>query len=142
MIHRYILIFYIHHFYPSSFFKIRAIASCLSLRRIVHILHRHSLHPEEGIYDAVHRAALSRFLPIIVRRAFESSMREAGIVPDSKKDKTTEAKWPLKKTEMNKKIDTEKETENSRGGPAAEAMIPSTLFFDNPQVLFNSDIFM
>jgi hypothetical protein len=121
--------------------QIRAISCSLSLRRLLHILHRHSLHPEEGIHDAIQRASLSRFLPTIVRRAFESTLHEIGIVgADGKKEggerkimaereKTTKG-WLAKI--MDGKGSEKQQKEN--GGLAMEAMIPSTLFFDNPQV--------
>ena len=102
------------------------------------------MHPEEGIYDAVHRAALSRFLPSVVRRAFDSILREIAIVPDNKKGGSVDMKfatvdeggwWPKMGKKARIEQDERKTTEIS-GGIAAEAMIPSTLFFDNPQVYF------
>uniref|UniRef100_A0A915CQ05 ATPase dynein-related AAA domain-containing protein n=1 Tax=Ditylenchus dipsaci TaxID=166011 RepID=A0A915CQ05_9BILA len=46
----------------SSDPAIKGIAYSLSLRRIIFILKRHSLNPEEGIYEAINRAALVKFL--------------------------------------------------------------------------------
>ncbi|KAL3080777.1 hypothetical protein niasHS_014882 [Heterodera schachtii] len=120
--------------------SIRTIASSLSLRRLIHILRRHSAHPEEGIFDAVQRAALTRFVPPIVRRAFDATLAEIGIVPDGKKKHAEFEKEELekmrKRAEVPEGMSSVKESEAKIGGrPADEAMIPSTLFFDNPQHL-------
>uniref|UniRef100_A0A914H1R8 VWFA domain-containing protein n=1 Tax=Globodera rostochiensis TaxID=31243 RepID=A0A914H1R8_GLORO len=91
---------------------IRTIASSLSLRRLLHILRRHSAYPDEGIFEAIHRAALTRFVP-----------------PHDELDKMREKMKPSSK---------EMSSIEENGGKVGvrsvdEAMVPSTLFFDNPQ---------
>uniref|UniRef100_A0A183C171 VWFA domain-containing protein n=1 Tax=Globodera pallida TaxID=36090 RepID=A0A183C171_GLOPA len=116
---------------------IRTIASSLSLRRLLHILRRNSAYPDEGIFEAIHRAALTRFVPPVVRQAFEATLAEIGIVPDAKK------KHSFKHDELEKMREKMKPSKGmpsigENGGKVGvrsvdEAMVPSTLFFDNPQ---------
>lgn len=66
------------------FLKIRGIAHSLSFRRLLYILKRNSLNSSEGIYNAVNRAAMSRFLPPVTKVAFEKALSDIGIKPDAK----------------------------------------------------------
>jgi hypothetical protein len=56
-----------------------AVATALSLRRLIYLLRRHTAHPGEGLWESVWRAALGRFLPPVVRDALESELAKAGI---------------------------------------------------------------
>lgn len=48
------------------------------------MLRRHSLNSSEGIYEAVKRSAMSRFLPPVTKTAFEKALSDVGIAPDAK----------------------------------------------------------
>ena len=90
---------------------------------------RHSLYPEEGIYNATYRAALGKFLPPIVKQTFQSLLLKSGIrhhnfEPTLSFDQLIRTNDDQKNGVSHPQDNTPKET-----------MIPTTLFFDNEQVL-------
>jgi hypothetical protein len=82
---------------------IRGIAISLSLRRLIYILRRFTQNPNEGIFDGIHRAALSRFMPSITRTAFDKALSEAGIGPDAKADSLSDDSWKERLLETSSK---------------------------------------
>uniref|UniRef100_A0A7E4ZTR3 von Willebrand factor A domain-containing protein 8 n=1 Tax=Panagrellus redivivus TaxID=6233 RepID=A0A7E4ZTR3_PANRE len=101
---------------------VRGVAASLSLRRLVYIIRRHTQNQKEGIYDAIHRATLARFMPGITRSAFEKALSEEGIGPDSLLPDTVEHDgWRERLSHADK---------TTSGN---ESMVPDIVFFDNKQ---------
>lgn len=84
------------------------------------------MYPEEGIYEAIHRAVLAKFLPLVIREALEENI----------------LKWNIKKPSLNGSLTTKidinwtntTESNNSQTMIHHEIMIPQTVFYDNEQV--------
>ncbi|CAG8469528.1 17842_t:CDS:10 [Acaulospora morrowiae] len=62
----------------------RSLSNSLSTRQLIRICRRLTLFPNESLYQAIHKASLSRFLPSLVRSALEELMINNGIIPPSK----------------------------------------------------------
>uniref|UniRef100_A0A914Y303 Uncharacterized protein n=1 Tax=Panagrolaimus superbus TaxID=310955 RepID=A0A914Y303_9BILA len=108
---------------------IRGISISLSLRRLIYILRRYTQNPDEGIFNAIHRSALSRFMPTITRTAFDKALSEAGI---AKAGSSQDDSWKERLLETSKK---------SSDSVEHESMVPDIVFFDNKQVCFNLNKF-
>lgn len=117
------LVSFVERLRTSSDAGIRGIAISLSLRRLIYILHRYSQNPDEGIFDGIHRAALSRFMPSITRTAFDKALAEAGIGPDAKSEASGNDDWRQRLSATNASASVEH-----------ESMVPDIVFFDNKQV--------
>ncbi|KHJ98849.1 ATPase family protein [Oesophagostomum dentatum] len=61
---------------------LRGVASSLSLRKLIHIVKRDSLHPGE-LRRLVENAALAKFLPSVLRMSFYSELEKAAFAADS-----------------------------------------------------------
>ncbi|CAJ0945171.1 unnamed protein product, partial [Mesorhabditis belari] len=97
---------------------LRGVATSLSLRKLIHITRRDALHGGE-LRTLIEGAALSRFLPSITRTAFTTSLTNAGIRDVTKKH---EAGYQLDMASISREVK-----------PGEETLIPSTLFYENPQ---------
>ncbi|CAO3595524.1 unnamed protein product [Absidia cylindrospora] len=60
---------------------IRMLSSALSTRQLIRICRRVSYFSNESLYKAVHKAALSRFMPAVARDALHEIMLANGIYP-------------------------------------------------------------
>ncbi|KAI1716295.1 AAA domain (dynein-related subfamily) domain-containing protein [Ditylenchus destructor] len=106
--------------------SVRAISTSLSLRRIIFILRRNALNPEEGIYEAVERAALAKFLPSVIREAFESKLQSLGILPDRHKGNDLDESWK-------ERLLNAKDASSEGNSFYEETMVPDIVFYDNVQ---------
>lgn len=88
-------------------------------------MRRHSLNPDEGIYEALHRAVVAKFLPSMAREAFEEMLFKMQIKPNETLQQIN-YNW-------NKEIQARA---NDNQNVHDEIMIPETLFYDNEQVKF------
>ncbi|CAJ0583659.1 unnamed protein product, partial [Mesorhabditis spiculigera] len=96
---------------------LRGVALSLSLRKLIHIIKRDALYGGE-LRSLIEGAALSRFLPSITKTAFTTALDKAGIRDTARSQ-----------TDYRKDIDSLKRTVQ----PGEETLIPSTLFYENPQ---------
>lgn len=87
-------------------------------------MERHSLNPDEGLYEALHRATLSKFLPSVIREAFEEKLFEMQIKPNQRLHQL-DSNWNISAQTISN------ENQNARD----VIMIPETLFYDNEQVI-------
>ncbi|CAG8510049.1 14562_t:CDS:10, partial [Ambispora leptoticha] len=62
---------------------IKILSDAFSTRQLIRICRRITAFPDESLYDSIHKAALSRFLPSLVKEALEELMIENGITPPS-----------------------------------------------------------
>lgn len=60
---------------------IRMLSSALSTRQLIRICRRLSYFDNESLYKAIHKAALSRFMPAVAREALHNIMVANGIHP-------------------------------------------------------------
>lgn len=76
------------------------------------------------------RAALARFLPTVVREAFEEKVQQAGILPS----RLLEEKNNYNVQNLSWIKNLQKTKFNETKSPYDEAMIPDVIFYDNKQV--------
>lgn len=87
-------------------------------------MERHLLNPDETLYEALHRATLSKFLPSVVREAFEEKLFEMQIKPNERLQ-LLDSNWNISAQTISN------ENQNVRD----KIMVPETLFYDNEQVI-------
>lgn len=63
---------------------VRMLSSALSTRQLIRICRRLAYFPDENLYNAVHKAALSRFMPVAAKTALHELMIANGIYPPKK----------------------------------------------------------
>ncbi|CAG8505992.1 1372_t:CDS:10 [Ambispora gerdemannii] len=71
---------------------IKILSDALSTRQLIRICRRITAFPDESLYDSIHKASLSRFLPSLAKEALEEIMIENGITPPNTKPKIEELK--------------------------------------------------
>ncbi|GAA5805817.1 AAA domain-containing protein [Helicostylum pulchrum] len=111
---------------------IRMLSSALSTRQLIRICRRLAYFENESLYVAVHKAALSRFMPSVAREALHALMIANGIYPPKEDphavDLVIEA---LPSREFPEKIRIGNVTENVfKGGDPM--LIPNVVFHENP----------
>ncbi|KAI6205157.1 Von Willebrand factor A domain-containing protein 8 [Aphelenchoides besseyi] len=117
------LIQFVHKLRESHDSNIRSVGLSLSLRRLIFILRRHAANPTEGVYEAIHRAALARFLPTVTKTAFENTLQKQGIEPTTS-NKTSDE-------QLKEQLLSISRTGNVNAADAT--MIPDIVFFQNEQ---------
>ncbi|VDK58337.1 unnamed protein product [Cylicostephanus goldi] len=96
---------------------LRGIASSLSMRKLIHIIRRDSLHHGE-LRELIENAALAKFLPSIVRLSFYSELDKTNFsTKDTLEDFSDDLSHLL--------------GQSNKNGNAA--MIPDILFYDNKE---------
>ncbi|XP_067943521.1 von Willebrand factor A domain-containing protein 8-like [Watersipora subatra] len=69
----------------------QALANTLSTRNLLRIARRLSRYPSESLYEAVHSACMSRFLPALAKRSLEQMLEELDIAPSGDRAELKEA---------------------------------------------------
>lgn len=116
-----------HVLRSSSDPTLQSLAGSLSTRQLLRIAERMQRFQCEDAYDAVQRACLARFLPVIAKQALEDCCRRLNIVPS--------ASTPDLKVECVITGDTLRigNTVVNRHHTAALSKVPDILFYDVPE---------
>jgi midasin (ATPase involved in ribosome maturation) len=95
------------------------------LRRLIFILRRHASNQSEGIFEAVQRSALSRFLPTVTRTAFEKCLQDFSVPAEKPAD--------MDSISLMKELASISRNEFS--SIVDESMVPDIVFHENKQHL-------
>lgn len=111
---------------------IRMLSSALSTRQLIRICRRLAYFENESLYIAIHKAALSRFMPAVAREALHALMVANGIYPPKEDPNAEELVIEvLPSREAPEKIRIGNVTENVfKGGDPM--LIPNVVFHENP----------
>ncbi|KAI8983752.1 AAA domain-containing protein [Pilobolus umbonatus] len=113
---------------------IRMISSALSTRQLIRICRRLAYFENESLYVAIHKAALSRFMPAVAREALHALMTANGIYPP---EENRREMMDLLKIEV---LPSRENPEEVRIGNISQAvfkggdpmLIPNVVFHENP----------
>ncbi|ORX55569.1 hypothetical protein DM01DRAFT_1334962 [Hesseltinella vesiculosa] len=108
---------------------VRMLSSALSTRQLNRICHRVAYFNDESLYKAVHKAALSRFMPNVAREALHGLMVNNGIQPPTSEHKQVTIEL-LPTRENAKTVRIGDIEEAVKGGDAM--LIPNVVFHENP----------
>ncbi|KAI8393920.1 AAA domain-containing protein [Radiomyces spectabilis] len=111
---------------------VRVLSSALSTRQLIRICRRLAYFKNESLYKAIHKAALSRFMPAMVRQALDELMIANGIYP-AKVDKDFEnlriEVFPSRENPQEIRIGDVVEPVFKGADPM---MVPNVVFHENP----------
>ncbi|KAI8341541.1 hypothetical protein BC941DRAFT_416834, partial [Chlamydoabsidia padenii] len=111
---------------------IRMLSSALSTRQLIRICRRLSYFDNESLYKAVHKAALSRFMPIVARQALHDIMLANGIYPPKNDVDPVQLQiqvLPSRENAEKVRIGNIEEPVFQGGDPM---LIPNVVFHENP----------
>ncbi|KJE89891.1 hypothetical protein CAOG_008496 [Capsaspora owczarzaki ATCC 30864] len=107
-----------------------SLSASLSTRQLVRICRRLANYPDESLYEAIHRACMSRFLPQLARETLERLLEADNIRPAAAH---SPAEAPSSASVLaHGSVSTSTnalETPTSSG----RVLVPDVLFYDNPQ---------
>jgi len=106
----------------------QALANSLSTRNLLRIAKRVSNFPDESLYDIIHNACMSRFLPKLAKQTLDQTLEQVGIAPKSQDTDLELSTSCSVKDNVLRIGNTEckiTETKNVM-------KVPDTLFYDNP----------
>ncbi|KAL7311976.1 hypothetical protein PS15m_009681 [Mucor circinelloides] len=111
---------------------IRMLSSALSTRQLIRICRRLSYFENESLYIAIHKAALSRFMPAVAREALSALMIANGIYPPKEDPNAAELVievLPSRECPEQIRIGNVTEPVFKGGDPM---LIPNVVFHENP----------
>ncbi|KAG2198207.1 hypothetical protein INT46_006615 [Mucor plumbeus] len=111
---------------------IRMLSSALSTRQLIRICRRLAYFENESLYIAIHKAALSRFMPAVAREALSALMVANGIYPpkeDSNAPELVIEVLPSRESPEQIRIGNVTESVFKGGDPM---LIPNVVFHENP----------
>lgn len=111
---------------------IRMLSSALSTRQLIRICRRLAYFENESLYIAIHKAALSRFMPAVAREALSALMIANGIYPpkeDSNAPELVIEVLPSRESPEQIRIGNVIESVFKGGDPM---LIPNVVFHENP----------
>ncbi|KAI8646980.1 AAA domain-containing protein [Parasitella parasitica] len=111
---------------------IRILSSALSTRQLIRICRRLAYFENESLYVAIHKAALSRFMPTVAREALSALMIANGIYPPKKDPSSPELViqvLPSRDAPEQIRIGNVTEPVFKGGNPM---LIPKVVFHENP----------
>ncbi|RCI00345.1 von Willebrand factor A domain-containing protein 8, partial [Rhizopus stolonifer] len=111
---------------------VRMLSSALSTRQLIRICRRLAYFENESLYVAIHKAALSRFMPAVAREALHALMVANGIYPPKEDTNAIELKievLPSREVPEHIRIGNVIEPVFKGGNPM---LIPNVVFHENP----------
>lgn len=111
---------------------IRMLSSALSTRQLIRICRRLAYFENESLYIAIHKAALSRFMPTVAREALHTLMVANGIYPPKEGPEASELVievLPSRDAPEQIRIGNVSEPVFKGGNPM---LIPNVVFHENP----------
>ncbi|KAI9253809.1 AAA domain-containing protein [Phascolomyces articulosus] len=111
---------------------IRMLSSALSTRQLIRICRRLAYFEDEDLYKAIHKAALSRFMPVAAKTVLHELMIANGIYPPKVQENIEELQievLPSRQNAQQVRIGNVTESVFQGGDPM---LIPNVVFHENP----------
>ncbi|XP_046400469.1 von Willebrand factor A domain-containing protein 8 [Ischnura elegans] len=119
-----------HRLRSSADPTVKSLSGSLSTRQLLRIARRMALYPSDSVYDIIHRACLSRFLPSLAQQALNRELEDFDLrAPDKRSIK--EADFPV--ANLTEDHITIGKTTVPRYDPKNKTKVPDVLFYDVPQ---------
>ncbi|KAI9303209.1 AAA domain-containing protein [Cunninghamella echinulata] len=111
---------------------IRMLSSALSTRQLIRICRRLSYFENESLYKAIHKAALSRFMPNVAREALHEIMVANGIHPPNDDLHSRDLKIEILPSRENAEVVRIGKVEEPVFKGGDPMLIPNVVFHENP----------
>ncbi|XP_041358414.1 von Willebrand factor A domain-containing protein 8-like [Gigantopelta aegis] len=125
---------FVHKLRDSQDGTLQSIASSMSTRQLLRIAKVLATYPTSDLYNIVHKACLSRFLPRLAQSALDQTLEEVGITVMKKtpSEDSLERSITCEVKDNKLRIGDTKVTVYS---PDNRTKVPDILFYENPQHL-------